>query len=674
MPRLPLRLAFALPLAAFACHAFALDVAGLDASADPCADFYRYANGRWIEATPIPADRPGWGTFTLVYERNEKILAAALLETRDKPPPAGTAQRKVAEFFASGMDEEAIARAGLRPLEPLMARVAQTTDAASLARTLAFLQSRGINAGFVFFVRPDARDSTRYVADIEQAGLGLPERDYYFKEDARSVRIREAYAKSIARILQLAGDEAEGAQRSAAAILAFETELARASMNAVERRDVDRTENRMRVAELAAQAPGFPWAAYFAAAGAPDLAELNVGQPAFFKAFARRVADAPPADWRAYLRWQILRSTADKLAAPFEQAHFEFYEALLRGRASPLQRPYRVIDVIGGRIGTEPMGHALGMVFVDRAFSAQAKARSLELVAHIKAALTERLATLDWMSEDTRRRALEKIAAMQVKMGYPDKWRDYSDADVGPYPFVENWMRAKEFFHRRDIRRIGQPVDRTEWGMSPHVVNASYNGRANEITFPAGILQPPFFDANADDAVNYGGIGMVIGHEITHGFDDRGRRFDAKGNLTDWWTAEDARRYVERAARVERQYDGYVGVESVNVNGKLTLGENISDIGGAKLSYLALTKALKEHPQGKVEGLTPEQRFFLSFAQIWRSRARVEQERLQLQTDGHSPARFRVLGTISNMPEFARAYSCDASKAILSESERANIW
>ena len=674
MFRLALRRVLALAAAAFACQAFALDVAGLDPSVDPCADFYRYANGRWIDATPIPADRPGWGTFAEVYERNEKILAAALLEARDSPPPAGTAQRKVAEFFASGMDEPAIERAGTRPLDPLMARVAQTSDVASLARTLAFLHSRGINAGFTFFTRPDAHDSTRYVAAIEQAGLGLPERDYYFMDDPRSVRIRDAYAGHIARALELAGDEPERARRSAATIVAFETELARASMNAVERRDVDRTENRMPVADLAARAPGFPWTEYFAAAGAPDLPELNVGQPAFFTAFAKRAAEVPPADWRLYLRWQVLRATEDKLDARFEQAHFDFYEALLRGRASPLARPYRVLDIIGGRVGSEPMGQALAMVFVDRAFSAEAKARSLELVAHIKAALTERLATLDWMSEATRRRALEKVAAMQVKMGYPDKWRDYSDADVGPYVFVDNWMRAKEFIHRRDIRRIGQPVDRTEWGMSPHVVNASYNGRANEITFPAGILQPPYFDAAADDAANYGGIGMVIGHEITHGFDDRGRRFDAKGNLTDWWTAEDARRYLERTTRVARQYDAYVGVEGVSLNGKLTLGENISDIGGAKLAYLALTKALKERPQGKVEGLTPEQRFFLSFAQVWRNRTRVEQERLQLHTDGHSPARFRVLGTISNMLEFARAFSCDASKSILSESARANIW
>ena len=673
MPRLFRRIV-PLLVAAAVSPAFALDIAGLDGAVDPCTDFYRYANGKWIDATPIPANRPVWGTFPIVFEHNEKVLADALADARAHPAPPGTPQRKVAEFFASGMDEEAIARTGLKPLEPLFERVAQTHDAASLARTLAALHARGINAGFFFGVRPDTRDSTHYFADIQQGGLGLPERDYYFRSDPRSTRIRDAYAKHIARVLELAGDSADSAVKEAAGVVAFETELARASMTVVERRDVDLTENRMRVADLVAQAPEFPWADYFAAAGAASLEELNVGQPGYFKAFARRAAQVSPAEWRRYLRWMVLRATEDKLPPAFEQAHFDFYEHMLRGRSEPLGRPYRVIDIIGGRIGSEPMGQALGMVFVDRAFSAQAKARSLELVAHIKAALTERLASLDWMSEDTRKRALEKVAAMQVKMGYPDKWRDYSDADVGPYTFVENWMRAKEFNHRRNVRRLGQPVDRTEWNMAPYVVNASYNPRANEITFPAGILQPPFFDANADDAVNYGGIGVVIGHEITHGFDDHGRRFDARGNLTDWWTAEDARRYVERAGRVTHQYDEYVGVESVNVNGKLTLGENIADIGGAKIAYLALQKALKEHPEPTIDGLTPEQRFFVSLAQVWRTRARVELERLQLQTDPHSPARFRVLGIVSNMPEFSRAFSCDASKTVLSEGARANIW
>jgi len=674
MAHFPRRL-LAVLLAAPAISAFAaLDVAGIDPAADPCSDFYGYANGKWLRATTIPADRARWGAFDQLYERNEKTLAAALAEAREHPPAAGTPQRKVADFFASGMDEEAIARAGLKPLEPLLARVAETKDGASLARTLAALQASGVNAGFVFFSRPDTHDSTRYTGDIQQGGLGLPDRDYYFKDDPRSVRIREAYVKHIARILELAGDAPEGAARSAAAVMAFETELARASMNATERRDVDKTENRMRVAELARQAPGFPWPEYLAAAGARDIAELNVAQPAFFKALARRAAEVSPEEWRTYLRWQVLRATEDKLTPPFEQAHFEFYEQVLRGRAQPLPRPYRVIGVIGGPYGSEPMGQALAMVFVDRAFSAKAKARSLELVAHVKAALAERLGALEWMGPETRKRALEKLAAMQVKMGYPDKWRDYSDADVGQYAFVENWMRAKQYFHRRNMRRIGEPVDRTEWTMGPHVVNAQYNGRGNEIIFPAGILQPPFFDADADDAVNYGGIGVVIGHEITHGFDDRGRRFDAKGNITDWWTEADARSYIQRAGRVTRQYDGYVAVENVHVNGKLTLGENIADIGGTKIAYLALQKALSEHPQGKIDGLTPEQRFFVSFAQIWRNHARVENERLQLQTDGHSPPRFRVQGTIANMPEFSRAFSCDASKSILSEGDRANIW
>jgi putative endopeptidase len=346
----------------------------------------------------------------------------------------------------------------------------------------------------------------------------------------------------------------------------------------------------------------------------------------------------------------------------------------LRGRKARPPRSREVIETIGGRYGSEPMGQALSMLYVEKAFPPESKARMQQLVANIKGALADRLRGLEWMGEETRRRALEKLAAMRTKIGYPDKCRDFSSAEVGDRSYVENWMQAKIYGLRRDIARIGQPVDRDDWGTSPHIVNAFYNSSGNEIVFPAGILQPPFFDPAADDATNYGAIGMVIGHEITHGFDDRGRRFDARGNLTDWWTSEDARRYVERAVRVERQYADFVGVEDIRVNGKLTLGENISDVGGAKIAYLALQRSIAGKPHAVVDGLSPEQRFFLSLAQAWRSTYRVEMERLQLRTDAHSPPRFRVAGVIANMPEFAAAFSCSPGKPLLSEAQRANIW
>jgi predicted metalloendopeptidase len=676
MPRQSVTIALAGLALTAASTAGALDLITLDRGLGPCPDFYGYANRGWIQSTTIPDDRSRWGTTDQLDERNEKILVGALEAARAKPLPApGTAQRKVIEFYASGMDRAAIDKAGLHPIEPLMARAAGVEDAASLAAALALLHRGGVDAGFAFTVSPDAKDSGIYLAQVLQGGLGLPDRDYYFLPDARSADTRAAYTKHVKLMFTLAGDTPEAAARNAAAVVALETELARASMTAVERRDVDKTYNKLSAAKLAEDAPGFPWRVYFTAIGAPDLAQMNVAQPAFMTGFARMAADRPAADWRAYLRWQVLRATATKLPEAFEHASFDFYQATLQGRKAQAPRPRQVIDAIGGRYGTEPMGQALSMIFVERAFPPEAKARAEAMVGYIKAALDERLRSVEWMGDETRARALEKLAAMRVKVGYPDRWRDFTDADVGDYSFAENWMRAKAFIHRRNVARIGQAVDRSEWNTSPHIVNAFYNGSGNEIVFPAGILQPPFFDAHADDAVNYGAIGMVIGHEITHGFDDRGRRFDAAGNMRDWWTAADAGRYLERAARVERQYSAFIGVDDMPVNGKLTLGENISDVGGVKIAYLALAKALRDKPHEKtLDGLTPEQRFFLSFAQAWRTRYRPQYERLLLRTDAHSPPRFRVAGVVANMPEFAQAFGCDASHTLLSESARANIW
>jgi putative endopeptidase len=663
-------------LAALAAPAHAaLDIAGIDRARDACTDFYQYANHSWLQSIAIPDDQSRWGTFDIIAQRNEKVIVGALEEARRKPlPPQGSWERKLVEYYASGMDREAIDAAGLRPVDAQLALARNAATPADLARTLGHLHAQRLYAGFEFLVRSDAKDSTRYLAEIAQGGLGLPERDYYFDDDPRTRQIRESYRKHVARMFELGGDSAESASRGADRVVALETALARASMTAVERRDVDKTYNRMSVAELEALAPGLPWRGYFDALGAKDLASVNVAQPAYFRALAGLAAERPSEEWQAYLRWQVLHATATKLATPFTEADFDFYERQLRGKKAAPPRARSVLGVIGGNYGDEGLGHAIGHLFVDRAFPPEAKARALELVNNVKAALAERIRAIDWMSDETRARSLEKLDAMKIKIGYPDRWRDFSDARIGRHAFAENWLRGNEFDHRRFLARIGQPVDRGDWWMSPHIVNAYHNSRANEIVFPAAILQPPYFDASADDALNYGGIGMVIGHEITHGFDDRGRRFDKDGNLRDWWTPEDARRYVERAAKIERQYGGFEGVEGVKVNGKLTLGENISDVGGLKIAYLALQRALKDKPRDPIEGLTPEQRFFLSFAQAWRSSIRVEQERLYLQTDGHSPPRFRVAGPIAQLPEFAAAFSCDASKALLTESARANIW
>ncbi|HUP29147.1 MAG TPA: M13 family metallopeptidase [Usitatibacter sp.] len=653
----------------------ALDVAGLDRNVDPCRDFYQFANRTWLESTQIPDDRARWGTFEIIAARNEQVLLKAFDEALARPlPPAGSAERKAIQYYASGMDQAAIERAALKPLEPLFARARATNNAAELAKTLAFLHVHGVRAGFSFDVEVDRRDSTRYLAEIEQGGLGLPDRDYYFLDDERSARLRDGYRKHVQRMFELAGDAPEAAARNAASVIALETELARASWTRTERRDEVKNYNRVGLDALTTATPGFPWPQYLAELGAAKARDINMRQPPFFAAFAKLAAERPAAEWQAYLRWQVLHATAEKLPERFEQENFDFFSRQLAGTKVAAPRHRRVIQAMGGPYGEQGLGQVIGRMFVERTFSPEAKARALELVRNVKAALGDRLREVEWMTEETRARSLEKLAAMEIKIGYPDRWRDFSDADVGPYSFADNWLRARAFDTRRDLAKIGTPVDRGEWLLSPHIVNAYYNPTLNEIVFPAAILQPPYFDAKADDAVNYGGIGMVIGHEITHGFDDRGRLYDARGNMREWWTAEDSRRYAERAQRIERQYGGFDGVEGVKVNGKLTLGENISDVGGLKIAYYALQKALKERPAQPIDGLTAEQRFYVSFAQGWRSRARPEWERNSLLTGQHSLPRFRVRGPLAHSPEFARAFSCEASTALLAEPDRANIW
>jgi predicted metalloendopeptidase len=656
--------------------AFALDVAGLDRSVDPCTDFYNYANGPWLRTTVIPDDRSRLSMFDSIDERNEKDLLAVLDAALrgEGLPPQGSAQRKAVEYFRSGMDRDGIEKAGITPLAPLLGKVDGVKDIDTLAAALAMLHTQGITAAFSFSVRPDAKNSATYLAHFDQGGLGLSDRDDYFRDDERSVRVRAAYVDHVARILEVAGAGAEAARAQAQAVFAFEKRLAGAAFTAVERRDVDLTYNKTSIARLSADA-SFPWRPYLDALGAAQVAEANVIEPKFMQMVARLAGEASWEDWRTYLRWHVYRSTASKLPERFARPAFDFYEGVLLGRKAESPRPRTVLRLINGRVGSEPLGQAMGRLFVERLVPAETKPRVEAMIGNIKAALAERLGTLEWMSEETRGRALEKVTTMRSKVGWPDKWTDYSRADIGAYSFVQNWMNSKSFAMARMVERAGKPVDRDEWNyMGPHIVNASYNRSNNEITIPAGILRPPFYDPQADDAANYGAIGMTIGHEITHGFDANGRRFDAKGNMNDWWTPEDARRYVERAGRVERQYGAFVGVDDIKVNGKLTITENISDIGGLKISYLALQKALREKPQGKIDGLTPEQRYFIAFAQKWRATYRPEQERQLLRTDSHSPPRFRVAGAIANLPEFAEAFSCDAKRALLSESERANLW
>ena len=674
MNPLPRLLACAMACALATSAAAALDVSEFDKSVDPCTDFYDFVNGRWIQSATIPADRSAWGPWTELVVRNEKVLLGAFDEmSRGPAAPAGTWQRKVVDFYRSGMDRAAIERAGLTPLEPYFARARSVRGVQDLADALAMMHAAGIGGGFAIDVEADRKDSAHYLLDVAQGGLGLPDRDYYFRDDEKSRAQREAYAKHVAKMLELAGSDANTAERDAATVLDLETALAKASMTAVERRDEEKTYNKMTRAALSGSAPGFPWDRYFRALGAAHAKALNVEQPAFMQAFAELAARRPAADWAVYLRWHILRATAEALPEAFNHERFEFEERVLRGTKEPPARARHVLTVIGGRYGASRLGQAVGHVYVDHAFTPQAKARATELVRNVKAALRDRIEASDWMTDATRKLALEKLDRMQSVVGYPDHWRDMSDAKVGDYPFVENWLRGNAFDHRRDMRRIGAPVDRTNWLMGQYIVNAYYDQHLNQIVLPAAILQPPFFDAKADDAVNYGAIGMVIGHEITHGFDDRGRLFDARGNMRDWWTPEDARQYTARAERVVAQYSAFK-VDDIQVNGKLTLSENIADQGGLAIAYSALEKALAGKNPGRIDGFTPQQRFFLSYAEGWRTKQRPEIERLYLRIDGHSLPRFRVQGPLQQSPEFARAFSCEPSKTLISESQRANIW
>ncbi|HEV2913398.1 MAG TPA: M13 family metallopeptidase [Pyrinomonadaceae bacterium] len=644
----------------------------MDTSAKPCEDFYQYAAGKWIADNPIPADRSSWGAGSELSERNFEVLHQILEDAaKDKNAPKGSAKRKVGDFYRSGMDEARIEAEGARPLADEFARIEAIRDIPTLQDELSHLHKHNLAPAFAFFAYQDYKNSTRIISWLYQGGLGLPNRDYYTNEDEKSKEIRTQYVAHVAKMLELLGDKPEQAASEAKTVMEMETRLAKSSMTPVEERDPAATYHKMTLAELNALTPGFSWNRYFKGIGLADPGDINVAQPEFYKEVGRMMTSIPMSDWKTYLRWQLINAQAGRLSSAFVNQDFNFYGKTLRGTKQLRPRWKRILEATD-----VSLGEALGQLYVERAFSPKAKAKAQELVMNLKAALRDRIKVLDWISEPTRQQALKKLDAIAVKVGYPDKWRDYSALNIDGGSYVTNAMRADAFEFQRNLNKIGKPIDRTEWGMTPPTVNAYYNPNFNEIAFPAGILQPPFFDPEADDATNYGGVGGAIGHELTHGFDDQGRQFDAEGNLKDWWTAEDEKNYMARAAIVEKQYGEYVALEDVHINGKLTMGENIADIGGLKIAYLALQKALEGKPRPPlIDGFTPEQRFFLSFAQNWRSNTRPEAMRVRLASDPHSPPRFRVLGPLSNMPEFFQAFGCKPGDAgMRAENIQVKIW
>ncbi|MEO8431179.1 MAG: M13 family metallopeptidase [Acidobacteriota bacterium] len=647
-----------------------LEVADLGGAEEACTDFYEYADGRWLAKNPIPSDRPRWGASDELRQRNQNDLREILEKlAADKSAAAGSDERKLGDFYGACMDEAAIEAKGAAPIQPELTRIDGIRNDAALLEEIGRLHTMGVNALFAFGSEEDRKDSSSVVAAALQAGLGLPERDYYTKTDARSVELRTKYVQHVAKMLELAGSPAKKAAADAKTILAFETRLARASMTNVDFRDPSKTHHPMTLAALSQANPNLGWEAYVRQHHVPENVAINVWQPDFFRTADAMVASVPLADWKAYLRYHLISSAAPTLSKRFVDENFAFNSKTLAGVPEMPPRWKRCVAALDNS-----MGMALGRIYVKEHFPPEAKKRVEELVKNLLLALDEDIQTLSWMSEETKKAASAKVATFAVKIGYPDTWRDYSTLETSRGSYAGDVLVANQFEWRRDLAKIGKPVDRSDWAMNPPEVNAQNNSARNEILFPAGILQPPFFYPEGDDAINYGSIGGVIGHEIIHGFDNSGRKFDAKGNQVDWWTAEDSKKFDEGASCIVKQFDAYFVDPEVHEKGDLVQGEAIADLGGLTIAYKAYHKSLEGKGEpAPIDGLTADQRFFVANARLWASNHRPEFARLMAQTNEHPLGKFRSIGTVSNMPEFARAFRCSPGAAMV-RTLRCRIW
>ncbi|MGH9435066.1 MAG: M13 family metallopeptidase [Terriglobia bacterium] len=646
-------------------------MSNLDPKVKPCTNFYQYADGGWMAKNPIPPAYPWWTTFSELAERNRDILHGILeKDAADKSAAPGSNTQKLGDYYASCMNENEVDAEGIKPLAPEFQRIAQIHDIPSLQAAIAHLQGIGVDAVFNFGSEQDFKNSSMMIGDAGQGGLGLPNCTYYTKQDAKSKQIRAEYLAHVTKVFTLLGDKPDVAPAEAATVMRIETELANASKTPVELRDPKATYNKMDMAQLKTLAPVVAWQNYFDQIGHPEMGAINVDEPAFFKEVNAVLTSVSLPDWKTYLRWHLITASAPYLSKPFVDAHFDFYGKTLTGTKEILPRWKRCVRSTDGAIGM-----ALGEQYVQVAFPPAAKARALAMVNNLIAALRSDISTLSWMGPSTRKYAIAKLNLYMKKIGYPTKWRDYSALHITRGPYVANVGRANLFEFHRELNKIGKPVDRTEWGMTPPTVNAYYDPLMNEIVFPAGILQPPFFNPKADDAVNYGAIGAVIGHEMTHGFDDEGRQFDAHGNMVNWWTPEDLKRFQARAQCVVHQFDSYVVEGNLHENGNLVEGESIADLGGVTIAYAAFQQTPEAKSHKKIDGFTPDQRFFLGYAQVWATNARPAFARLLTQTDPHPLNRFRVIGPLSNLPAFAKAWSCKPGDAMVRPpAEQCKIW
>jgi putative endopeptidase len=649
----------------------AFDVTAIDKTVDPCVDFYQYACGTWMKNNPIPPDKARWGRFDELYERNLYILRDILTEAQ-APGKHTATETMVGTYYSSCMDESAIEKKGNAPLAPELERINGIKTKADLIRQVAYMHRNSTPALFAFYPQPDMHDSTETIAFIDQGGITLPDRDYYLKDDAKSVETRQKYLEHVQKMFELAGDKPEVAAAAAKTVLTVETGLARASMDRTIRRDPKTRDHKMTVAEIAAAAPNFDLTLYFADNGSPKFTSLNVDNPDFFKQVNDQFNAVPLEDWKVYLRWKTINQYAPVLTRAFVQEDFLFNGKYMSGQKEMEPRWKRCVKSTDANLGM-----ALGQLYVDRTFGPEGKERTLKLVQAIENAMHQDITQLPWMSDTTKKQAFEKLSTIVNNIGYPDTWREYSSVVIKSDDYAGNSVRAGAFEVQRQYNKIDLPTDRKDWGMTPPTVNAYYRPPMNDINFPAGILQPPFYGKLMDDAVNYGGIGVVIGHELTHGFDDQGRKYDAQGNFRDWWTAEDGKEFEQRADCTAKEYSSFVSVKDdkgeLKLNGKLTLGENTADNGGLKLAYMALTGIIGNTPVKLIDGYTPPQRFFLAYGQIWCQNVTDQQARKLVLIDPHSPGRWRANGAVQNSAAFEEAFGCKAGQPMVAENA-CRVW
>jgi putative endopeptidase len=647
-------------------HAPVLDISSMDKSADPCFDFFTYSCGGWIRKNPIPPDQSNWSVYGKLQDENQaqlrRILESAAPATGERPPYL----QKIGDYYASCMDEKAVDDIGPTALKGQLEAIENLSSKDQLADLAVNLAYQG--ALFRFRSDQDYGDSTQVIAEADQGGLGLPDRDYYVSENAKSEELRQVYVAHVRKMFELLGDDPKTAANEARAVMRIETELARSSMTRVERRTPKNLYHKMTVEEFQRLSPEFSWRIYFTKVSLPDLRSLNVEVPAFFQKMNKEIKKENLGAWKAYLRWHLVHANARFLSNAFVSEDFNFFGKRMQGKEQLQPRWKRCVEDVDS-----DLGEALGRAYVEKYFSPEAKQQALTMVREIEVAMQEDIQGLPWMSPETKKSALEKLHAVRNKIGYPDRWRDYSSLEIKRGDEMGNVQRARHFEFHRQLAKIGKPVDRLEWGMTPPTVNAEYDDQRVDINFPAGILQPPLFDPASDAAPNYGDTGGTIGHELTHGFDDEGRQFDAWGNLRNWWTESDGKEFDRRASCISEQYSKYVILDDIKINGKLTLGEDVADLGGLLLAYMAWKSHTKDQKLDPIDGLTPDQRFFIGYGQSWCGNVRDEEKRLRATVDPHSPDKYRANGVATNMPEFQQAFHCKTGTPMAPE-KRCRVW